>query len=51
MQRIFGLKRDEVMVVVENCIMESFRTFNASPDVIRMMKSRRMKYAGHIACM
>jgi hypothetical protein len=27
MQRIFGLKRDEVMVVVENCIMESFRTF------------------------
>jgi hypothetical protein len=28
-----------------------FRPYNYSPDVIRQIKSRRMRWAGHMACM
>jgi hypothetical protein len=34
--------------VGENCIMRSFITC-ASPSIIRMNKSRRMRWAGHVA--
>jgi hypothetical protein len=33
----------------ENCIMRSF--INSSPSIIRMIKSRRMRWAGHVARM
>jgi hypothetical protein len=33
---------------VENCIMRSFMT---SPNIIRVMKPRRMREAGHVARM
>jgi hypothetical protein len=29
---------------------EEFHNLYASPNIIRVMKSRRMKWAGHIAC-
>jgi hypothetical protein len=29
---------------------EELYNLNASPNVIRMIKSRRMKWAGHVAC-
>jgi hypothetical protein len=38
------MKRYEVG---ENCIM-SFTTF--TPSIIRMLKSRKMRWAGHVAC-
>jgi hypothetical protein len=30
---------------------EELRKLHASPNIIRMIKSRRMKWAQHIACM
>jgi hypothetical protein len=27
---------------------EEFHNLNSSPDIIRMMKSRRMRWAGHV---
>jgi hypothetical protein len=50
LRRIFGLKRDEVMGVGENCIVMSFIALPYSfPSIIRMMKSRRMRWVGHVA--
>jgi hypothetical protein len=46
--RMFGAKRDEVMEVGENCTM---RSFIASPNIIRMINSRSMRWAGHVAHM
>jgi hypothetical protein len=47
LRRIFGPKRDEVT--------EEGRKLNngvySSPDIIRQIKSRRMWWAGHVACM
>jgi hypothetical protein len=31
--------------------MRSFIFFYSSPNIIRQIKSRRMKWAGHVACM
>jgi hypothetical protein len=36
--------------VGENCIMRSFVTYS-SPSIITMIKSRRMRWAGHVARM
>jgi hypothetical protein len=43
--RIFGHKREEV--AEEDCIMRSFLYF--SPNIIWVMKSRRIRWAGHVA--
>jgi hypothetical protein len=32
-----------------NCIMRSFITCNSTPSIIRMIKSRRMRWEGHVA--
>jgi hypothetical protein len=40
--RIFGHKRDEVTGGGENCTMTSYIVFYSSPNIIRMIKSRRM---------
>jgi hypothetical protein len=52
LRRIFGLKRDEVSKggwrKLHN---EELRNFYSSPSIIRMIKSRMMRWAGHIACM
>jgi hypothetical protein len=48
LRRIFGPKRDEVTGGWKNCIMRSIITY-ASPSIIRMIKSRRMRWAGHVA--
>jgi hypothetical protein len=44
---ISGPKRDEV--TGENCIIRSF-TLYSSTNIIRMIKSRRMRWVGHAAC-
>jgi hypothetical protein len=49
MLRIFGPKRDE-MRRVEKLHNEELHSLYSSPDIIRI-KSRRMRWTGHVACM
>jgi hypothetical protein len=49
LRRIFGPKKDEV-TGGERCIM-ALHNLYSSPDIIRQIKSRRMRWAGHVACM
>jgi hypothetical protein len=48
LRRIFGLKRDEV-IGWRKLLNEELHNLYFSPSIIRMMKSRRMKWAGHAA--
>jgi hypothetical protein len=47
--RILGLKRDEVTGGWRKLHNEELRDLYSSPCIIRIMKSRRMKWAGHVA--
>jgi hypothetical protein len=49
--RIFGPKRDEVTGEWRKLLSEELNNFYSSPDIIRRMKSRRMRWAGHVARM
>jgi hypothetical protein len=50
LRRIFGLKRDEVTGNVEDYIMRNLMIYS-SPNIIPVIKSRRMRLAGHEARM
>jgi hypothetical protein len=47
--RIFGPKRDEVTGGWRKLHNEELHNVYSSPSIIRMIKSRRMGWAGHIA--
>jgi hypothetical protein len=49
--RIFGLKRDEVTDSCRKLHNEEFHNLYPSPSIIRMIKSRMMRWAWHVACM
>jgi hypothetical protein len=49
--RIFGPKRDEVTRGRRKLYNEELLNLNSSPNISRMIKSRRMRCAGHVACM
>jgi hypothetical protein len=51
LRRIFGPKRDEVTGDRRKLHNEKLRNFYSSSNIIRMMKSRRMRWAGHVARM
>jgi hypothetical protein len=51
LRRIFGPRRDEVGGGWRKLHNEELRALYSSPSVIRMIKSRRMIWAGHIAQM
>jgi hypothetical protein len=51
LKRIFGLKRDEVMGDWRKLHTEELQNLYSLPNIIRMIKSRRMKWAGHVAQM
>jgi hypothetical protein len=51
LRRIFGPKRDEVTGEWRKLHNEELRDLYSSPSVIRIIKSRRMRWAGHIARM
>jgi hypothetical protein len=49
--RIFGRKRDEVTGEWIKLHNEGFNDLYSSPNIIQVIKSRRMLSAGHGACM
>jgi hypothetical protein len=51
LRRIFGLKRDEVMGQWRKLHSGELHNLYLSPDIIRQIKSRRMRWAGHVARM
>jgi hypothetical protein len=51
LRRIFGPKRDEVTGDWRKLHNEELRDLYSSPSIIRIIKSRRMSWAGHVARM
>jgi hypothetical protein len=49
LRRIFGPKRDEVTGEWGKLHNEKLHDLYSSPSVIRIIKSRRMRWAGHVA--
>jgi hypothetical protein len=49
LRRIFGPKRDEVTGEWRKLHNEEFHDLYSSPSIVRMIKSRRMRRAGHVA--
>jgi hypothetical protein len=47
--RIFGPKRDEVTGGWRKPHNKELCNLYSSPSIIRMVKSRRMRWAGHVA--
>jgi hypothetical protein len=51
LRRIFGAKRDEVTGKWRKLHNEELRDLYSSPSIIRIIKSRMMKWAGNVARM
>jgi hypothetical protein len=51
LRRIFGPKRDEVTGEWRKLHNGALHNLYSSPDIIRQIKSRRMRWAGHVARM
>ena len=51
LRRIFGLKRDEVTGEWRKLHNEEINDLYTSPNVVRMIKQKRMRRAGHVARM
>jgi hypothetical protein len=50
-RRIFGPKRDEVTGEWRKLHNEELNDLYFSPNIVRIIKSRRMRLVGHVACM
>jgi hypothetical protein len=51
LKRIFGLKRDEVTGEWRNLHNEELHNLYSTPEIIRQVKSRRMRWAKYVAHM
>jgi hypothetical protein len=51
LRRIFGPKRDEVTGVWRKLHNEELHDLYSSPSIIRVIKARRMRWAGHVSRM
>jgi len=51
MLRIFGPRRDEVTGEWRRLHNEELKDLYSSPNIVRVIKSRRMRWAGHVARM
>ena len=49
--RIFGPRRDEVTGEWRGLHIEELNDLYCSPNIVRVIKWRRMRWAGHLACM
>jgi hypothetical protein len=51
LRRIFGPKREELAGGWRRLHNEELHNLYTSLNIIRVIKSRRMRWAGHVACM
>ena len=51
LRRIFGPRRDEVTGEWKRLHNEELSDLYSSPNIVRVIKSRRMRWAGHVARM
>jgi len=51
MRKVFGPKRDEVTGEWRKLHNEELNGLYCSPNIVRVVKSRRMRWAGHVARM
>ena len=51
LRRVFGRKRDEVTGKWRKVHNEELRDLYSLPYIVRVVKSRRMRWAGHVARM
>ena len=51
LRRVFGSKRDEVTGEWRKLYNEEHRDLYSLPNIVRVVKSRRMRWAGHVARM
>ena len=51
LRRIFGPRRDEVTGEWRRLLNEELNDLYCSPNIVWMIKSRRMRWAGHVARM
>jgi hypothetical protein len=50
LRRIFGRKKGEATGEWKRLHNEELNDLYSSPNIIRVIKSRRMRWAGHVAC-
>jgi len=48
LRRIFGPRRDEVTGELRRLHNEELNDFYSSPNIVRVIKSRRISWAGHV---
>jgi hypothetical protein len=51
LRRVVGPKRDEVTGEWRKLHNEELNDLYSLPNIVRVVKSRRMRWAGHVACM
>jgi hypothetical protein len=51
LRRVFGPKRDEVTGEWEKLHNEELNDLHSLPNIVRVVKYRRMRWAGHVARM
>ena len=51
LRRIFGPRRDEVTGEWRRLLNEELNNLYSSPNILLLIKSRRMRWAGHVARM
>jgi hypothetical protein len=51
LRKVFGFKKDEVTVEWRKLHNEELNNLYSSPNIVWVIKSRRMRWAGHVARM
>jgi hypothetical protein len=51
LRRVFGPKRDELTGEWRKLHIEELNNLYSLPNIVRMVKSRRMRWAGHVTHM
>ena len=51
LRRVFGPKKDEVTGEWRKLYKEELRDLYSQPNIVRVVKPRRMRWAGHVARM